>query len=217
MAITCVAVGTLGLFARKLTPMMLRFWGRTMLSIAGIELHITGIEHLQTGKAGVALFNHQSMLDAFIVTSLMPTASVAAIKKEALYYPGVGIALWCLGFLIIDRKSNTDSRKTLGKASVRLAKESLTVFIAPEGTRSRDGLLLPLKRGGFHLAIDSGAPVIPVVIVDAFKKHPYGKWWSIPGTVNVHILPPIETRGMSVNALPKLMADIELAFRNELA
>ncbi len=209
---SAAAILTFGRFSHSLTPKLLRFWGRTMLWIAGVRIELHGAEHLNAPTGKVALFNHSSMLDAFLVTAIMPPGSVAAIKREALYYPGVGLGLYCLGFLLIDRGNTDRARKTLARAAERIAGEKLTVFIAPEGTRTRDGALLPFKRGAFHLAVESQTPLLPVVFRGAFESQPYGRWWSIPGLVRIHVLPPVSTVGFTVDQVGELSDQLRARF-----
>jgi 1-acyl-sn-glycerol-3-phosphate acyltransferase len=202
---TVAVVLTLGRFAHTLTPWLLKGWGRVMLAIAGIELEVSGAERLHVPSGKVAIFNHASFLDAPIITAIMPAGSVAAIKREVLFYPVVGVAMFLLGFLFIDRGRGERARRTLDRAASRVQAEKLTVFIAPEGTRSEDGGLLPFKKGAFHLAVRSGAPIVPVLIEGAFDQHPYGRLWTRPGKIRVRVLEPIPTAGMTPEQVPALV------------
>src|SRR5262245_58754522 len=87
--LTTATLVTFGIFWRQLSPRALRFWGRTMLRIAGVRLVVEGEEHLRTPGAKVATFNHASLIDAFLIPSIMPPGSVAAIKREVIYFPVV--------------------------------------------------------------------------------------------------------------------------------
>src|SRR5690606_20924700 len=138
--------------------------GRTMLRAAGVKLEVEGLEHLATDAMKVATFNHASMLDAFLIPAIMPLGSTAAIKREVMFYPVVGVTVWLAGFLIIDRGNNERARRTMARAAERMKRERITVFISPEGTRSPTAALLPFKKGAFHLALATRAPIVPVVI-----------------------------------------------------
>lgn len=188
---------TLGAFSRHVGPLALRFWGRTMLRIAGVTLSVEGAEHLAADAMKIAPFNHGSVLDAFLVTAIMPPGSTAAVKRELMYYPLVGLCVYLLGFLIIDRGNGARARRTIDRAAARMARQRLTVFISPEGTRPLDGRLLPFKKGPLHLALDSGAPVVPVVIDNAWELHPPGRFTTTAGHVRIRVLPPRPSTGLT--------------------
>lgn len=195
------ALVTFGRFSVWLTPWLLNFWARVMLRIQRVELLVEGAEHVRPRAMKVVVFTHSSLLDAMIVTAVKPVGGVSVIKREALYIPFVGVALWALGFLLIDRGQTAKAKALLSRAAARMVRERLTVFIAPEGTRSRDGALQPFKKGAFHLARVSGAPVVPMLIDGAAALHPKGAWFTRPGRVRVRFLPPISTAGLSVEGL----------------
>lgn len=190
LAACAVTLLTLGAFSRRLVPCMLRFWGRTMLRLARVTYEVQGAEHLAAAGMKIAPFNHGSLLDAFLVTAVMPAGSVAAVKSELLYYPVVGFTVRLLGFLIIDRGNKARARSTMTRACQRMEGESLTVFIAPEGTRTQDGALLPFKKGALNLALDSKAPIVPMLIDNAYELHGPGKLVTTPGHVVIRFLPP---------------------------
>src|ERR1700684_1398181 len=83
---------TLGLLSRRLSPWVLQFWGKTMLRLAGITYEGQGAEYVHSDAMKIVPFNHSSLLDAFLVTAVMPPGSVAALKREAIYYPVLGLA-----------------------------------------------------------------------------------------------------------------------------
>ncbi len=179
-----------GFFSRSLSPFLLRLWGRTMLKLAGVTVEVQGAEHLAAAGMKIVPFNHGSLIDAFLVASVVPQGGVAAVKREILYYPIVGATVYLLGFLIIDRANRERSRGTLDRAAARMSRESLTVFIAPEGTRGLEGELLPFKRGAVRLALDSRADIVPMLIDGAFELHGPGRLTSTPGRVVIRFLAP---------------------------
>lgn len=208
-----ISIVTLGRFSARLTPFLLRFWARVMLVIERVDLYVEGTAHVRPRAMKVSLFNHTSLLDAMIVTACMPPGSVAAIKREALYIPFVGLALWALGFLLIDRGRTDRAKRVLARAAERMQAERLTVFIAPEGTRSRDGALLPFKKGPFHIARVSGAPLVPMIIDGGQHVHPLGKAITQPGVVRVRFLPPIATDGLTAEELGPFVEQVHATMR----
>lgn len=213
-SVVLIAIVTLGRFAYTLTPKMLRFWGRGILWIQGVKLHVEGFENYSTPTARVATFNHTSSLDAMIIPAIIPPGSTVAIKREVLFVPFVGMACFVLGFLFVNRGKSEKAKRTLAKATERMRRKKLTVFIAPEGTRSHDGGLQPFKRGAFHLAQASGAVVSPVVISGAFALHPRDRIVARQGTIYIRILPGIPTADLApedVGAFADKLHDIYAA------
>ena len=98
-----------------------------------------------------------------------------------------------------------------------MAQSRLTVFIAPEGTRTTDGSLLPFKKGALHLAQASGAPIVPVVIEGAFALHPPGRLTSRPGRVRVRVLPPWATAPLTEAAFGPQTVALRALYAVELA
>lgn len=196
-----ISVLTLGRFSTWLTPLFLRVWARVMLFIQRVDIIVEGDAHIRPRAKRVVVFNHTSLLDAMIVTAVQPVGGVPVIKREVLYIPLVGIALWALGFLLIDRGRTERAKRVLARAADRMEREQLTVMIAPEGTRSPDGELKAFKKGAFHIARVSGAPVVPMLVDGAHDIHPLGSPVSNPGLVRVRFLPPIPTDGLTVDTL----------------
>ncbi len=214
-AVTVIALAlvTFGTCWRWLTPLELRLWGRGALAIQGVKVIYEGLEHLEGQANRVALFNHSSGLDAMIVPTLCPRAGVAVVKREVLFVPLVGVALYLMGFVLVDRGRGDRAKRTLGRAAERMKRDQMTVFIAPEGTRSRDGGLQPFKRGAFHLALASRAPIVPVVISGAYALYPRHRWTGRPGTVRVRVLPPISTDSLTVENLPAFAEEVRDLFQ----
>ncbi len=212
-----VSIATLGRCAPWLSPLLLRFWGRNILRIQGVTLEIEGAEHLAGRSMRVATFNHTSTLDAMIIPTLSPPGGVSALKREALYLPFVGLAVWSMGFLLIDRGRSARSQRLLQRAAARMARQRLTVFIAPEGTRSPDGALQPFKMGAFHVALASGAPIVPIVIDGAYALMPRQRHWSRPGRVRVRILPPVPVTGLTRESMTDFAEQLHATYARELA
>lgn len=196
-----LALITLGRLSNHLTPRILHIWSRVMLRIQRVDLIVENHHLISPRSMKVVLFTHASLLDSMIVTAVKPIGGVSAIKREVLYLPFVGVALWALGFLLIDRGRTDRAKRVLARAAARMADERLTVFIAPEGTRSKDGELQPFKKGAFHLARASHAPIVPMVIDGNYTLRPPGRAITRPGRVRVRFLPPIPTDDLTLDNL----------------
>jgi lysophosphatidate acyltransferase len=214
---SALTIVTLGLFSRRLSPFLLRFWGRTMLKLAGVTFEVQGAEHLATGEMKIVPFNHGSLLDAFLVAAIVPRGGVATVKREILYYPVVGVTVYFLGFLFIDRGNRERALRTLSRAARRMARERLTVFIAPEGTRGLEGELLPFKRGTLHLALESRADIVPMLIDGAYQLHGPGRLISKPGHVVIRFLAPRSSAGLTAKTIGAETEALRALYLHELA
>lgn len=214
---SAVTLVTLGVFSRRLAPFMLRFWGRTMLKIAGVTYEVEGAENIDADTMKIAPFNHRSVLDAFLVTAVMPPGSVAAIKREVLYYGVVGVTVYLLGFLLIDRGNSARARRTMNTTAARMARRRLTVFLGPEGTRGKTGDLLPFKKGTLRLALVSRAPIVPMLIDGAYELHGSSRWTTLPGHVVIRFLPARSTAHVTEETIGEETEALHALYVRELA
>ncbi len=148
-----------------------------------------------SGRAANAIYvaNHTSVLDLFLASMAAPMGTVGIAKQEIIYYPVFG-QLWFLsGHLRINRRNRDAAIRSMNTLSDYVESEELSMFLFPEGTRSRDGKLKDFKKGFVHLALATGLPIVPVVIKGAFKAWP-SKTFDIPGgDVEIEYLDPIPT------------------------
>ena len=198
---------------------MSRMWGKTGLWIAGVTLAFdpTTLAELRTRTARVLLFNHSSSLDLLVGASLMHDGAVVVVKRELLSMPFIGWVLPLLDFVTIDRSNRQAAADSLAVAASRIASEKLTVMIAPEGTRSKDGSLGPFKMGPFHLAIAAGVPLLPVVMHNCAKLWPRGRAYCLAGVVRIEALPAIPTAGRTAADVHELADSARQAYERALA
>ena len=180
-------------WARRNLQTLVRVWGRFPLFLAGVRVDLHGEEHLSASGPKIHLFNHVSTLDLFLCAAYVPPAPCVAYKKEFRRIPGIGWALVAMGMIEIDRDDPERAIESLSHAGERLETERLTLMMAPEGTRSRFGGLQEFKKGPFHVAIATGAPVYPTIWRGIEALTPMGSWLIRSGTVRVDCLPPIDT------------------------
>lgn len=171
------------------------WWVRQQLALCGIQWSVEGWEALpeaiRSGRQPVVFMpNHGSLLDPPFVLAALPLHPVFIAKKEIRLIPLVGWAVACAGMIYIDRGSRERAVASLKRAAqeVRAGK---SVVIFPEGTRTRNGALLPFKKGGFHLAADAGVPIVPVGLLGAFEVLPKGTFLLSPGRIRVRVGEPI--------------------------
>jgi 1-acyl-sn-glycerol-3-phosphate acyltransferase len=144
--------------------------------------------------AYVVVANHQSFLDIFLLSNI-PHEMKWVAKKSLFKIPWVGWAFYVSGDIPVDRGDPASAAAVLAKARRYLAR-GMSVMIFPEGTRSKDGQLLPFKAGAFKLAIDAGVPVLPIAISGSAQGMPKGSPWVRPSRLVVRILDPVPTAGL---------------------
>jgi 1-acyl-sn-glycerol-3-phosphate acyltransferase len=161
---------------------------RNLMRVCGVRVRTRGLEQLGPGPYIFAP-NHQSHFDIAALLGLLPGVTRFAAKREMFDEPILGAVLRTMGMIPVDRD---DPLSTIDRLrSVTLDGGSLVIF--PEGTRSRDGQLLPFKKGPFVAAIGLGVPIVPVVCKGTTRIMPKGKYLSIlPGEAELVILPPID-------------------------
>jgi len=172
------------------------FWGRVTLHLAGIRMRIEGAENLPQSGPALFMANHASNFDIPALYAGLQLQFRWLAKKELFDIPLFGAAMRRAGYIAIDRSDRKKALLSLKKAAERI-RDGASVAIFPEGTRSPDGQLLPFKRGGFTLAVQSGAPIVPVVILGTRKINPKGSLTVHGGTVRLRFLPPIATHDLT--------------------
>jgi 1-acyl-sn-glycerol-3-phosphate acyltransferase len=152
--------------------------------------------------AYVVVANHQSFLDIFLISNI-PHEMKWVAKKELFKIPWVGWAFFLVGDIAIDRGDPASALKVMAKAR-RYLHNGMSVMMFPEGTRSRDGKLLPFKAGAFKVAVDAGVPVLPIAVSGTAQGMPKGSPWVRPSRLTVRILEPVPTAGMGDRDLRRL-------------
>ncbi len=142
----------------------LRSWARRLVDFAEIELEVRGQEHLTPGQPYVVVSNHQSLYDVPVLYVALPLSLRMVAKKELFRTPLWGEAMRVAGFVPIDRKDREAAYRALEEAGRGLRESGISLYLAPEGTRTSDGSVGPFKRGAFELARRAGLPILPVSI-----------------------------------------------------
>ena len=168
--------------------------GKGVTFILGIKNIFKNPEMLQQSRPCIYISNHQSNIDAWTITANHPGRTITMGKMEIVYIPIFGQLFYLLGHILIDRKNRMGSIETLNHVGKELIKQKMSIWILPEGTRSKGKGLGPFKKGPFHLAINTGFPIIPVAISSYHKNINLNKINS--GTVLFKALPMIETKGL---------------------
>jgi 1-acyl-sn-glycerol-3-phosphate acyltransferase len=169
-------------------------------------------ERIANAKPAIYVSNHCSTLDAFIAIWLCPVGGCGVVIKEIAHIPFFGWLYLLSGHLRVDRSDRTGAVAALQSTAAVVRKYGLSMWIWPEGTRSRSGRLLPLKKGFVHLAIATGLPVVPVVVHGAHKNWEKHTFTLNPVTIGVHVLPSIDTSSWRVETTDAHCAEVHRAF-----
>jgi 1-acyl-sn-glycerol-3-phosphate acyltransferase len=173
-----------------------RWFGRRVIDLLNVDLHATGVERVPPGRAYVYMSNHQSHLDIPMLYATLPSPTIRMLgKKELFQIPLWGRGLRAAEFIEVDRSNHTRAVQSIEHAA-RLIRDGVSIYLAPEGTRSRDGRIGKLKKGGFHLALDTGTPIVPAAIRGTIDILPRGgKVMQTGKRVDVTIGAPIAVEG----------------------
>ncbi len=174
-----------------------RGWARTILFVTGVRLRVLHAERLRPGESSVIVANHASMADILVLFAGLPVQVRFMAKRSVFRVPFLGWGIAAAGFIPVDRGDWRRGHEAVDVALKRLH-GGRSVVIFPEETRSRDGSLLPFKKGAALLAVRAALPMVPVGIVGTFRVLPRGTLESSPGTVILNVGDPIETAGRSV-------------------
>lgn len=190
-------------------------WGEFGSALAGIKINLRGEHHLWEQRPAVFLFNHQSAIDVLIIAKLLRRDFTAIAKQEIATNPLVGPVFRVADTVFVDRQNNASAIEAL-QPVVKTLKDGLSIAIAPEGTRSSGDKLGLFKKGPFHIAMQAGVPVVPIVIHNATDVLPKGGFFVHPTTVYVDVLEPIPTGDWSAESVDRHVADVRERFIDTL-
>ncbi len=190
-------------------------WGDLATSLAGVDLRIEGEEHLWSERPAVFIFNHQSALDAVLMIKMVRRDVTGVGKKEIKSNPIFGPVFGAAGVVFIDRFDRKKAIEAL-KPAVQALREGRSLVIAPEGTRSLTPRPGPFKKGAFHIAMQAGVPIVPVVFRNVLDAMPKDATVVRPATIEVVVLPPIDTREWRVEEIDRHIAEVRQRYLDVL-
>lgn len=185
-----------------------RWFGRRVVELLEIDLTVVGAHRVPADRAYIYMSNHQSHLDIPMLYAALPAGTIRMLaKKELFQIPIWGRGLRAAEFVEVDRSNHERAMQSIAYAE-RLVREGVSIYLAPEGTRSRDGSIARLKKGGFHLALGTGAPIVPVAIKGTIDILPRGERSMRTGrSVQVTIGEPIAVEGRDLDGLMTQVRD----------
>jgi putative phosphoserine phosphatase/1-acylglycerol-3-phosphate O-acyltransferase len=209
------AVGALNRDRRTGANLAVAIGSDLALALAGVSLNVSGEEHLWSHRPAVFIFNHQSSIDVPVIGSLVRRDFTGVAKKEAARDPRFAPVGYIVEVVYIDRADSKQARAALEPAVERL-KGGTSIAIAPEGTRSVTRSLGRFKKGAFHLAMQAGVPLVPIVIRNAGDVMWRRSFVIRSGTIDVKVLEPIPTAGWTVRGLSERVAEVRRRFERTL-
>ncbi|MFT6098497.1 MAG: putative phosphoserine phosphatase/1-acylglycerol-3-phosphate O-acyltransferase [Arenicella sp.] len=188
----------------------------TACALTGIELDVEGEENAWANRPCVFVFNHQSQADVIILPALLRRDLAGIGKKEIGNVPILGKLMQIGGTVLIDRENAASALEAMKPLVDVLQKEGRSVCVAPEGTRSTSTHLGRFKKGAFHLAMQAGVPIVPIVIHNAIDVAPRGQYVFRPATVKVTVLPAVDTSQWSGATMNQHVEEVRDMFLEEL-
>jgi putative phosphoserine phosphatase/1-acylglycerol-3-phosphate O-acyltransferase len=180
----------------------------TASALIGLNLRVKGEEHLWSHRPAVFIFNHQSNVDMVIIARLLRRDITGVGKREIRDMPVIGRVMEAAGVVLIDRKNSASAIEAMKPLVDAMRVEGKSVCLSPEGTRAPTIKLSAFKKGAFHLAMQAGVPIVPIVIHNSGDVQPKGDMLYHPGTVEVEVLPPVDTSEWSADTIDKHVAEV---------
>ncbi|KAG6756611.1 hypothetical protein POTOM_040046 [Populus tomentosa] len=180
-----------------------------LMWILGNPIRIEGTEF--SNERAIYVCNHASPIDIFLMMWLTPTGTVGIAKKEIIWYPLFGQLYVLANHLRIDRSNPSAAIQSMKEVALAVVKNNLSLIIFPEGTRSKNGRLLPFKKGFVHLALQTRLPIVPMVFTGTHHAWRKGGLHVRPAPITVNYLRPIKTDDWTedkVNDYVRLLHDI---------
>lgn len=173
------------------------WWAPVLLKFAGATLDVRGADKLKQVGSCMIMSNHQSMIDVAVVFAALPKNLRFVAKRVLFFIPFLGWYMWGMGMIPVDRNNRERAINALRRAMELFDNRGgANVMTFPEGTRTRDGRVMPFKKGLFMLAIDAGVPIVPVAIEGAYDVLPADGFSVRPGTIQVAVGDAIPTEGL---------------------
>ncbi len=190
------------------------FWARAVCVISLARVKIEGQEKIDPKASYIFVANHQSLYDIPLVYGWLKNNFKWIIKKEFRKMPVMGYLCYRMGHIFIDRSNPMRAKHSLDLAKQNLKKGNTSIFLFPEGTRTRNGQVGRFKRGAFTIARDLHLPIVPVSIIGAYEALPKGLNCIIPGKIKIIFHQPIDTTNLTDENLNETIDQVRTTIVN---
>jgi 1-acyl-sn-glycerol-3-phosphate acyltransferase len=190
-------------------------WFSRMAPLLGITVEVRFPPNREVHKNCIYIANHQNNFDMVTAAGVVQPRTVTVGKKSLLWIPFFGQLYWLTGNLLIDREDRSRAQGTVNEIVRQIKKKNISVWMFPEGTRSRGRGLMPFKMGAFLAAISAGAPVVPICVSTTTNKIKLNRWSN--GLVIIEVLPPVDTSAYSRDKARVLAEDCRNLMAAKLA
>ena len=182
-------------------------WARSILFFSRIRVTVKGLANIDPSRSYIYMSNHQSNFDIPVLLAHLPVQFRWLAKAELFKIPIFGRAMRGAGYVKIDRFNQESAFESINEAAGKM-KKGVSIMMFPEGTRSLDGKIRPFKKGGFVMAVDSGAPIVPVIIKGTWPIMDKSSLRINTGNVNLEIERPIQTTGYTRDTKEDLIESV---------
>lgn len=182
-------------------------WAPGLRWIAGATIVRDPLPDADWSRPYVYVLNHESMFDIVVAFIVLPSPVRFIAKKVLAWVPFLGWYMWATGMIFVDRRKHDEAVRSLDRACVRI-REGASILAYPEGTRSRNGRILPFKKGPFVVAMRAGVPIVPVAIEGTARVLPCDGFRLRGGTIRVRIGTPIPTAGLADSDRDRLVRQV---------
>lgn len=166
-------------------------WFARLHPLFGLNVEYRYPANAENFSRCIYIGNHQNNYDMVTISHMVMPRTVSVGKKSLIWIPFFGVLYWATGNIFIDRENRSKAHNTMTTLAKRIHQDNLSIWMFPEGTRSRGRGLLPFKTGAFYAAIEAGVPVVPVVCSSTHNQVNLNRWHN--GKVICEMLPPIDS------------------------
>ncbi len=209
--LVCVLFGLRDTFLAYGTWMM-----RVGRHILGIDVKVTGLDRLDAATPYIFMSNHLSFLDGPLLMTILDRPARVIVKRFVFRTPVLGLGMRFAGYVPLDKEGAGAGKKSIARAARLIREKRYSFLIYPEGARSWDGNLQRFRRGGFFLAVECGAPIVPVTIWGTFELMPRGKRLVRRGRVRITFHEPVPVTGCTRETMVELIEKVKGAISSAL-
>lgn len=190
-----------------------RYWSLGVLKIPGVNIEVEGLDNIDEKSQYIFISNHTSAFDIPAIYWGIKNKNGMLAKKQLKYVPFFGWAMWAAGHFFVDRKNHRKALAVMDQVAQQLSDDpSHSLVIFAEGTRSMDGQLQNFKKGAFILSLDTGIPIVPIVINGAYKAKSKKKRRIVATTIKLTVLPPMDPADYSSETRNDYVQDAKTLF-----